>query len=668
MTPSIPAWPWLRARCPRPSPWPSSGRSRAASSRASCWPAWASLCAGACATARLPRSPPAQTQSLILHGLLFRRLLPSKPTSPPSRTDTWPAACRRPQRRPRALPPEHVAIFSSYASAANLTTDPTADVRFKPDLVAPGYLRSAHSTGGYSGKIDQCSTVSEGAREEGPGLAAGARALAESCHEVKACARARPSLCVQTVMSGTSMSAPLVAGAAALVRQYFTKGYYPSGAVGQGRLLILEALVPAEKRAQSTRARAAPAARFETRTHAAPPPRCTVLTSVQVRRWRLTHTSPRRPCSRPCSSPAPRPCGASAAPMTRRWRRRPTSSRALGGWTCPTCSRSRACRQPGGSCRCGSGLPRWLLAVGPASLPPSFTRPTSFVGLFRPTRQGGANLSACMCHVTALAAHPTTGGGQGVALCRRPPGPVHLHRLQRQRCKRPAAQRRADVARPAALHRQARTATPARWPARGTGWSAQPPALTTEHVACAAHHCSHAGSVGVLVNDLDLSVSGPRTPPRAVQPGAARSPPPPPPPPPSGPTLYWGNGVAGGDRRNNVEKVRAATGAQDQFVKRGGASQVWLLRGWAGATRRCSSRALGLGSGSSRCRRAWCLRWRRRSATPWWWRGRWTRSSRPSSTRPPGDELVLATTRACMHGGHRWPPQQPPGNNLLGHG
>ena len=36
--------------------------------------------------------------------------------------------------------------------------------------------------------------------------------------------------CFISRMSGTSMATPIAAGAAALVRQYFTNGFYPSGA------------------------------------------------------------------------------------------------------------------------------------------------------------------------------------------------------------------------------------------------------------------------------------------------------------------------------------------------------------------------------------------------------------------------------------------------------
>ena len=69
---------------------------------------------------------------------------------------------------------------------------PTYDGRTKPDIVAPGY--NIYSANGNVGK-DSCST---------------------------------------TDMAGTSMSAPIVAGNAALVRQYFRDGYYPCGAKGCG--------------------------------------------------------------------------------------------------------------------------------------------------------------------------------------------------------------------------------------------------------------------------------------------------------------------------------------------------------------------------------------------------------------------------------------------------
>jgi len=82
--------------------------------------------------------------------------------------------------------PDYLAHFSSRG--------PTADGRLKPDVVAPGlYVKSASSVPDEVGECDDTTP---------PGL------------ELKA---------------GTSMSAPIVAGVAILVRQYFVEGWYPDG-------------------------------------------------------------------------------------------------------------------------------------------------------------------------------------------------------------------------------------------------------------------------------------------------------------------------------------------------------------------------------------------------------------------------------------------------------
>ncbi|KAL7539054.1 hypothetical protein ACHAXR_009628 [Thalassiosira sp. AJA248-18] len=75
---------------------------------------------------------------------------------------------------------------------------PTSDGRTKPDILAPGYaLNSALSSGSSSSSSSDCT------KEEGPYLKA-----------------------------GTSMSAPVISGMAALVRQYFQEGWYPCGSRG----------------------------------------------------------------------------------------------------------------------------------------------------------------------------------------------------------------------------------------------------------------------------------------------------------------------------------------------------------------------------------------------------------------------------------------------------
>ena len=88
--------------------------------------------------------------------------------------------------RPSPNRVDHIASFSSFG--------PTEDGRFKPDVVAPGEITSAAAAAG------------EGDSERG----------------------AFPN-CAVTRIAGTSMATPVAAGAAALVRQYFTDGFYPTG-------------------------------------------------------------------------------------------------------------------------------------------------------------------------------------------------------------------------------------------------------------------------------------------------------------------------------------------------------------------------------------------------------------------------------------------------------
>jgi hypothetical protein len=78
---------------------------------------------------------------------------------------------------------EDIASYSSFG--------PTLDRRIKPDIVAPGDITSAYSDGKADGLMDQCRTQRK---------------------------------------QGTSMATPVVAGSAALARQYFMAGFYPSGA------------------------------------------------------------------------------------------------------------------------------------------------------------------------------------------------------------------------------------------------------------------------------------------------------------------------------------------------------------------------------------------------------------------------------------------------------
>jgi len=88
--------------------------------------------------------------------------------------------------RPSPNRVDHIASFSSFG--------PTEDGRFKPDVVAPGEITSAAAAG-------------EGDSDRG----------------------AFRMNCAVTRIAGTSMATPVAAGAAALVRQYFTDGFYPTG-------------------------------------------------------------------------------------------------------------------------------------------------------------------------------------------------------------------------------------------------------------------------------------------------------------------------------------------------------------------------------------------------------------------------------------------------------
>ena len=97
---------------------------------------------------------------------------------------------------------EYLAAFSSRG--------PTADNRIKPDLVSPGaQILSAGAQPGISNECDPSSRPQYGtfvedtlAVNKGYGV---------------------------TFMQGTSMATPVTAGTAALVRQYFEDGYYPTG-------------------------------------------------------------------------------------------------------------------------------------------------------------------------------------------------------------------------------------------------------------------------------------------------------------------------------------------------------------------------------------------------------------------------------------------------------
>jgi subtilisin family serine protease len=91
--------------------------------------------------------------------------------------------------------------FDSNDLAEFSSIGPTNDGRLKPDMTAPG--RNIFSS--YSDAEPYSFQCHDSASGEGAAI---------------------------FQMSGTSMATPIVAGAAALVRQYFIVGFYPSGLVG----------------------------------------------------------------------------------------------------------------------------------------------------------------------------------------------------------------------------------------------------------------------------------------------------------------------------------------------------------------------------------------------------------------------------------------------------
>ncbi|ACO66180.1 ATP-binding cassette superfamily [Micromonas commoda] len=88
---------------------------------------------------------------------------------------------------------DHIASFSSFGA--------TTDGRIKPDVVAPGEITSASAAAAGGGDSSE---------------------------------RGAFPNCAVTTIAGTSMATPVAAGAAALIRQYFTDGFYPTGARTKG--------------------------------------------------------------------------------------------------------------------------------------------------------------------------------------------------------------------------------------------------------------------------------------------------------------------------------------------------------------------------------------------------------------------------------------------------
>ncbi len=149
-----------------------------------------------------------------------------------------------------------------YESLAYFTSiGPTTDNRIKPDIVAPGTTISAtlcapsHKAPTASSHLPVCINASIKCGAMGTlapykhssyefAAEASSRNSPEadtipSCPlmfrtngvsaQQAVCAAPRP-LAEVAALQGTSMATPLAAGSAALVREYFLKGFYPSGA------------------------------------------------------------------------------------------------------------------------------------------------------------------------------------------------------------------------------------------------------------------------------------------------------------------------------------------------------------------------------------------------------------------------------------------------------
>ncbi len=114
--------------------------------------------------------------------------------------------------------PENVANYSSHG--------PALDGRIKPDIVALGTVRSATESTGIPSTYGFATSTTALDAAVNPSSPNNNRSFSN--------------------ISGTSFSAPMAAGGGALVRQYFTDGFYPTGAkVGANAFNPTNALIKA---------------------------------------------------------------------------------------------------------------------------------------------------------------------------------------------------------------------------------------------------------------------------------------------------------------------------------------------------------------------------------------------------------------------------------------
>jgi uncharacterized protein (TIGR03437 family) len=98
--------------------------------------------------------------------------------------------------------PENLISSSSHG--------PTRDGRIKPDIAAPGYVRAATELTGVASSFTYSTSTTANDAAVNPVAPNGNRDFSG--------------------IGGTSFSSPLAAGGAALVREYFEEGFYPTGA------------------------------------------------------------------------------------------------------------------------------------------------------------------------------------------------------------------------------------------------------------------------------------------------------------------------------------------------------------------------------------------------------------------------------------------------------
>jgi uncharacterized protein (TIGR03437 family) len=105
---------------------------------------------------------------------------------------------------------ENLADYSSHG--------PTTDGRLKPDIVAPGTVRAAWENSGISSTYGTSTSRTAQDAAVNPTSPDNTGALA--------------------ITAGTSFSSPMAAGAALLARQYYTDGFYPSGAANAAHSFV----------------------------------------------------------------------------------------------------------------------------------------------------------------------------------------------------------------------------------------------------------------------------------------------------------------------------------------------------------------------------------------------------------------------------------------------